>query len=141
MRILIVFFFLNLSAESISQILPGMERDEILEYMSLSHKDFVFREPPNVNELDFIKYEHVSGDKTLLVFMTENGYCSFTRLMVDIDYLEEIIENFNREYDNTGEMKWTLTERGKKFSIDIEESEWLFTVTVRSAKEGNKQIF
>ena len=131
MRQLLLVILISIFVDSVSQILPGMDSEEIGRHMMSSHRDFVLRNPPNVDELDFIKYEHVSGDKTLIVFVNEKGYCTFTRLMVDIDYLEEYIAEYEQNYESAGDNLWIAIRRGEEFSIAVEESEWTFSVTVR----------
>lgn len=130
-RIYFVIFLMGLSAEVSSQILPGMERKEIKSYIASSHSGYVLREPPNAGELDFMTFEHVSGDKTLLVFLSPEGVCTFTRLMVDLDYIEDLVSRYDREYEPAGGNSWTAVSRGEVFDISIEERDWMFTVTVR----------
>jgi hypothetical protein len=128
-------FFILLSAGCLAQILPGMEVKEIHRYMAGNFRDYILREPPNADKLNFIKYEHASGDKTLLVFVTEKGLCSFTRLMADIDYLDEMVESFDSKFIRAGKNRWTAKERGSEFTVNLEESDWIFTVTVRFINE------
>ncbi len=131
MRILMVLLFIVFPDEGSAQILPGMEHDHILSYMNKNWGEFAFRKPPNADELNFLKFEHVSGDKTLIVFMSENDICLFTRLIVDIDYLQELIADYDSGFEPLGENQWIAKERGEKFKVRIDESEWMFTVTVR----------
>ncbi len=139
MRQLLLVILISISVDSVSQILPGMDLEEIGRHMRSSHREFVLRNPPNVDELDFIKYEHVSGDKTLIVFVNEKGYCRFTRLMVDIDYLEEYIDEYEQNYEPAGDNLWIVKSRGEEFSIAVEESEWMFSVTVRHKDDTEDQ--
>ncbi len=131
MRILFLIFIIGLSAEASSQILPGMGREEIKDYIASSHRGYMLREPPNAAGLDFMTFEHVSGDKTLLVFLSPGGVCTFTRLMVDVGYIDDLVSVYDIEYEPAGENRWTAVSRGKIFDISVEEREWIFTVTVR----------
>ncbi len=131
MRLLFILICIMLPVEVIAQFLPGMNQSQVGMHMEETFREFVLRNPPNVDELDFLKYEHISGDKTLLVFMTECGICSFTRLMVDIDYLEETVDMYNREYQPAGENMWTVKREEYEYIVSLDQSEWLFTVTVR----------
>lgn len=134
-QIFCYILLLQVAGSGYSQILPGLDRDQVLGYMAESYRDFVLREPPNASDLDFIKYEHVSGDMTLLVFMAENGNCRFTRLMVDNYYIDDMIDRFNTDFEPDGDKKWIARKMGEEFSVTLHESEWLFTVTV-SKKEN-----
>lgn len=131
MRILFILICIMLPVEVIAQFLPGMDQSQVGMHMEETFREFVLRNPPNVDELDFLKYEHISGDKTLLVFMTEYGICSFTRLMVDIGYLKETVDMYNREYQPAGENMWTVKREEYEYVVSLDQSEWLFTVTVR----------
>ncbi len=131
MRLLFILICIMLPVEVIAQFLPGMDQSQVGMHMEETFREFVLRNPPNVDELDFLKYEHISGDKTLLVFMTECGICSFTRLMVDIDYLKETVDMYNREYQPAGENMWTVKKEEYEYIVSLDQSEWLFTVTVR----------
>jgi len=131
MRLLFILICIMLPVEVIAQFLPGMDQSQVGMHMEETFREFVLRNPPNVDELDFLKYEHISGDKTLLVFMTECGICSFTRLMVDIDYLKETVDMYNREYQPAGENMWTVKREEYEYIVSLDQSEWLFTVTVR----------
>lgn len=131
MRLLFILICIMLPVEVIAQFLPGMDQSQVGMHMEETFREFVLRNPPNVDELDFLKYEHISGDKTLLVFMTECGICSFTRLMVDIGYLKETVDMYNREYQPAGENMWTVKREEYEYIVSLDQSEWLFTVTVR----------
>lgn len=135
MRIFAVLLLITLTAGSYSQILPGMNREEVKKYMAGSFRDFVLRVPPNADELDFLKYEHKSGDMTLLVFVNKEGVCRFTRMMIDIDYLDETIDDYNTGFEPSGEMKWRTTKKEEEFIVSIDAAEWMFTVTVRPLKD------
>jgi len=130
-RILIIILMTVIALPARSQLLPGLERDQVMSYMAESYREFVLRVPPNVNELDFIKYEHVSGDMTLLVFMSEEGYCRFTRLMVDNYYIDEMVDRFNSDFKSSGDREWIARRGIEELSVTLQESEWMFTVEVR----------
>jgi hypothetical protein len=134
MRPLLCLFYIAFSTGCFAQILPGMEVKEIHGHMAANFRDYILREPPNADELNFLKYEHISGDKTLLVFVSE-GSCNFTRLMADIDYLDEMIERFDSEFTRAGKNSWITRERGIGFIVTLNESDWIFTVTVRKIDE------
>jgi hypothetical protein len=127
-----------ISAGAYSQILPGMVHKDILIHMSECHVDFRLIEPPNTGELGFIKYEHISGDKTLLVFMPENGICTFTRLIADKLYMEDTIRELRENYKSDGENMWIATRGEERFTLHLSESEWMFTVTVRKMDHINR---
>jgi hypothetical protein len=131
MRSSLILILTLICIEGFSQVLPGMTREEIHRHMSDSFGDFILVQTPNQDRLDFIKYEHVSGDLTLLVFISEKGICRFTRLMADLHYVDELTATYNRIYEPAGEKAWLARERGKVFSIRMEESEWMIRVTVR----------
>ena len=131
MRNSLILFLMLTSVEGFSQLLPGMARDEVIRNMSDSFGEFILVQPPNQTDLDFIKYEHVSGDMTLLVFLSEDGTCRFTRLMADLYYRDEIIAGHNEIYEPAGDRHWLARERGEIFGISMEESDWMITVTVR----------
>lgn len=131
MRNALILILALFCIEGFSQVLPGMTREEVLLHMSDSFGDFILVQPPNHERLDFIKYEHVSGDLTLLVFISEKGICRFTRLIADLHYQDELTENYNRIYRSAGEKAWVTMERGRRFTISMEESDWMIRVTVR----------
>ncbi len=133
MRVLLVILFLSLTAEISAQILPGMKGPEIRGYLAGSYEGYALREPPNDDKLDFMTFEHVSGDMTLLVFMDGEGTCIFTRLMVDIDYLDDMTGRYDKDYENRGDNRWIARTRGETFMLTLEEGDWMFTVTVRKA--------
>ncbi|TVR73268.1 MAG: hypothetical protein EA408_05370 [Marinilabiliales bacterium] len=133
MRILLAIMFLSLTAEISAQILPGMKDSEIQDYLAGAYEGYVLRDPPNDDELKFMTFEHVSGDMTLLVFMDSEGRCTFTRLMVDIDYLDDMTGRYDVDYENRGDNRWIARTRGETFMLTLEEGDWMFTVTVRKA--------
>jgi hypothetical protein len=138
MRLLAVLVMIAFSQGGLSQILPGMGRQDIHAHMADQYGNFVLREPPNADKLEFIKYEHVSGDKTLIVFFAEDGTCRFTRLIVDIFHIDDTVERFNADYRHTGENRWIAQRDDEEFLVSLEESEWIFTVTVRGNNEGQE---
>jgi hypothetical protein len=131
MRSLLILIFALICIEGLSQVLPGMTRGEVISLMSDSFGDFIPVQPPNHDKLDFIKYEHVSGDLTLLVFISEKGICTFTRLMADLHYKDELTGTYNRIYEPAGEKTWLARERGKLFVITMEEKDWMIRIMVR----------
>jgi hypothetical protein len=131
MRSSLILIFTLICIEGLSQVLPGMTHGEVLRRMSDSFGEFIPVQPPNHDKLDFIKYEHVSGDLTLLIFMSEKGICHFTRLMADLHYRDELTGTYNRLYEPAGEKTWLARERGKVFVIRMEVMDWMIRVTVR----------
>jgi hypothetical protein len=131
MRSLLILIFALICIEGLSQVLPGMTRGEVISLMSDSFGEFIPVQPPNHDKLDFIKYEHVSGDLTLLVFISEKGICTFTRLMADLHYKDELTGTYNRIYEPAGEKTWLARERGKLFVITMEEKDWMIRIMVR----------
>lgn len=133
-KITALAILLLISVSVNSQNIIGKNRDALAATIREDHKDFRMRIPPNVKGLSFYKFEHTSGDITLIAFFGEDGLCSNYQLVYDSEMLDEILETLNKTCQKRGEKEWICTEHRKKLLVTLIEDEWFFTINKKPVK-------
>jgi hypothetical protein len=132
--IAVIITILCISLSLNSQDIIGKDREAVSVLMKQDHKDFRMRNPPNVKDLSFYKFEHSSGDITLIAFFGEDGLCSNYQIVYDAEMLDQILESLNTSCQKKGEKEWICTEYRKKILVTLIEDEWFFTLNKKPLK-------
>jgi hypothetical protein len=130
MRTLLLFILFSvISISADAQDIMGKNRKELVEYMRLEYRDYRMRNPMNVDQLSFFKFEHTSGDKTLITIFNEKGICETYQLVIDAMLLEETMSELNANCKSIDRKSWNCEENGLNIKVDLSESEWFFILT------------
>ena len=130
MRTLLLLFLLSvISISADAQDIMGKNRKELVEYMRLEFKDYRMRNPMNVDQLSFFKFEHTSGDKTLITIFNEKGICETYQLVIDAMLMDETVMELNSKCKSIDRKSWNCEENGLNVKVDLSESEWFFILT------------
>jgi hypothetical protein len=114
-----------------SQDIIGKNRRELSDYMRQNYRDYRMRNAMNVEQLNFYKFEHLSGDKTIIAMFSEKGICEAYQLIVDVVLLDETLAELNGKCEPQDRKMWLCDENGHQIRVDVEESDWFVVLTKR----------
>lgn len=128
-KLLPILFLVFLFFEAGAQDIIGKNRRELAEYMRENYREFRMRNPMNVDQLNFYKFEHISGDKTIIATFNKEGICDMYQLIIDAELLDETIVEMNRNCSSVERKIWECEENGHLISVVLNESDWFFILT------------
>jgi len=123
----LILIFVLFGAET--QDIIGKNRRELAEYMRENYRDYRMRNPMNVDQLNFYRFEHVGGDKTLIASFNGDGICDMYQLVIDAELLDQTIVELNRNCNSVERKIWECKENGHNIRVVLSESNWFFILT------------
>jgi len=84
---------------------------------------------------NYLKYVNHAGTKTLLVFFSDEGLSTHTRMVCDYaeyDFILDELDN-NKDMKKKGKFRWIYKENREQFEVTLEEKEWYFVVRVKKS--------
>ncbi len=132
MNITLLFFLSCFSFVSVySQQFIGMHKDEIIEVMKVSQKKFSLN-TSNVNpHYNYLKYEDRINEITILYFLSDDNECKMIRKMYDYSNINDVETELNGKYEKVGKNNWEYRYMLQKFSVELIEGEWFFTIIIK----------
>lgn len=112
-----------------TQDIFGKNRQNVAVYMLQNFREYRMRNPVNVDELNFYKFEHVSGEKTLIAVFGDDGLCESFQVVIDSELLGETVTELNKTCKIIDKNKWVCNEFGNNLNVILTESDWFFTVS------------
>jgi hypothetical protein len=109
----------------------GMDKDEIIKDMNASHRSFKLNTSAVNPYYKYLKFEDNINEITILFFLSDSDKCTLVRKMCDYANINDEIKDLNQKYKKLGKNKWTYSEKGKFYSVTLEESEWYFTISTK----------
>lgn len=130
--ILFLLLFVFLSAlDGLSQHFIGKHKDEIAIIMKQEYKTFKLNTEVVNKSYNYLKYEDLINEMTMLFFLTDKDECKLVRLMSDYSNINDIIGKYDSSYNKVGKDSWEYSEDGKDYSVKLEDGDWFFTVTIK----------
>jgi len=126
--IFMVYFF---SADLYSQNFVGMHKDEIIKVMNASQKSFKLNTSDVNPHYNYLKYEDKINEITILYFLSDENECTLVRKMYDYSNINDVLQELNEKYKKTGKNTWEYKYLIQKYSVELTEGEWFFTVTIK----------
>jgi hypothetical protein len=128
----IVISLLSLRISEIkAQNYIGMTKEQIIMDMDTSHKSFKLNTSAINPYYNYLKYEDVVNEMTILFFLSEKNECTLIRKMCDYANINDELGQLNQKYKQQSKNKWTYTLNGKSYLVSLEEGEWYFTITTK----------
>jgi hypothetical protein len=136
MRIILKLAFLFyvsclFATECYSQNYIGMHKDEIIATMKDSQKNFKLNTSYVNPHYNYLKYEDPINEVTILYFLSEEDKCKLIRKMYDYSNINDVEKELNENYTKVGKNKWEFRELLQKYSVELTEGDWFFTVTIK----------
>jgi hypothetical protein len=116
-----------------SQNLIGYRQNEIMKYMNEKHREMNYNNVVN-SEFNYLKYSDNSEDQTVLFFMNTDSVCKSVRIICDISMKNQKIDEFNSQYDKSGNNTWIEKKDGKDYIIKIIEGKWSCVISIEPEK-------
>jgi hypothetical protein len=130
-----LFCFFLISAFTVenghAQNYIGMNKEQIIEVMSETHKNFK-RNTSVVNPYyKYLKYENKISEITILFFLSDDNMCTMVRQMCDYSNINDVLSELNQKYTSTAKNIWSYKDGGKTYEVNLVEEEWYFTITTK----------
>jgi hypothetical protein len=109
----------------------GMDREQIIQVMSETHKSFKLNTDVVNPHYNYLKYENKINEITILFFLSANNRCTMVRKMCDYSNINDVTADLNRMYTTAGKNTWLYKDGGKTYLVKLIEEEWYFTVTTK----------
>jgi len=122
--------FALVGIQLMAQIYVGHKKDEVVALIDKAMPDFSQAKVVN-NTYNYLKYQDVSGEQTLLLFLDEKDVCTSIKFMSTYINLGDVIVDLNKKYQKAGEDKWEFTEKGVAYIVELQRGQWFFTVLTK----------
>jgi len=128
-----LLFFISgfFTIESYSQNFIGMHKTEIIAVMKESQKNFKLNTSYVNPHYNYLKYEDPINEITILYFLTDKDECKLIRKMYDYSNINDVENELNEKYTKVEKNKWEFRQLLQKYSVELTEGDWFFTVTIK----------
>lgn len=131
----IIFFVTGNGGESLfSSHFIGLHKSEVSELVTQKYSSYKLNTSTINNRYNYLKYEDPIREITLLFFLTDEDECKAIRLMSDYSNINTIVADLNERYQKVDENNWMYHEGAKTYSVNLEEGDWFFTVSIKESK-------
>jgi hypothetical protein len=108
----------------------GLSRSDIIKKMKNEKPDFIKQKVIN-RSYNYLKYMDTMGERTILIFLSEDNRCTHVKLMSHYVHLGSTIDSLNKEYKKIDKHQWKYTVDGEEILVKLEKGEWFFTVITK----------
>lgn len=130
----LVFLLLSANNQGYAQNYIGMHKDQIKVKMKESQKQLKLNTSAVNPHYNYLKYEDKINEITVLFFLSDDNKCTLIRKMCDYSNINDVIEELNENYSSQSKNSWFYMDGDKKYSVDLSEEDWFFTVSTRLKK-------
>jgi len=131
-NIALLFFISGIfTMESYCQNFIGMHKTEIIEEMKNSQKNFKLNTSYVNPHYNYLKYEDPINEITILYFLSDEDECELIRKMYDYSNINDVEKELNEKYTKVAKNKWEFRQLLQKYSVELTEGDWFFTVTIK----------
>ena len=122
---------MNLHFYSHAQNYIGMHKDQIIELMKETQQNCKLNTDAVNTHYNYLKFEDKISEITILYFLSDKDRCTLIRKMCDYSNINDVLEELNSTYKQTGKNTWEYKDEGKTYNVVLSEEDWFFTVTTR----------
>ncbi len=108
----------------------GLDRSDIIKKMKNEKPDFIQQKVIN-KAYNYLKYMDALGERTILIFLSDDNQCTHVKLMSHYVHLGSTIDSLNKEYEKIDKHQWKYTVDGEDILIKLDKGEWFFTVITK----------
>lgn len=109
----------------------GMPKDTLVEVVKEKHRVFKLNTTTINTTYNYLKYEDLINEITVLFFLNKNEECKAIRIMSDYSNINNILSQLNASYKKTDDATWRYGMDRKEYKVTLEEGDWFFTVTIK----------
>jgi hypothetical protein len=113
------------------QNLIGYSDAEIRKFMKENHKEMTCNEVKN-SMFKYLKYSDDNDSQTLLFFLNDKSVCKNIKLICDRSLKTQKMKELDEIYRKKGVNQWVDRRNGKKYTVELNDEKWAFTVTFKS---------
>ena len=67
----------------------------------------------------------------MLFFLSEDDYCTYSKLICDYSYLGSVLDSLNGKFEKHEEFLWKYSKNKVEYIIKLKKEEWFFSVTTK----------
>ncbi len=108
----------------------GLDRSDIIKKMKDEKPGFIQQKVIN-KTYNYLKYMDTLGERTILIFLSDDNHCTQFKLMSHYVHLGSTIDSLNKEYEKIDKHQWKYTVDGEDILIKLDKGEWFFTVITK----------
>jgi hypothetical protein len=112
----------------------GMNKTEITSLMNKLNPGFDLDASAKNETYKYLKFVDKYNEETWLFFLSEKDICTRSKLMSDFSNLKNRTNDLNKAYTKAGENKWSYTEKGNTYIVELKKEEWFFTIVTKLKK-------
>lgn len=109
----------------------GMSKGDVMEVVKEKHRVFKLNTSTINTSYNYLKYEDLINEITVLFFLNEKDECKAVRIMSDYSNINEMLSQLEESYNKTDDSAWMYEANKKEFKVNLEEGDWFFTVTIK----------
>ncbi len=127
---LLCLSFLILIVEVNSQNMIGLSKSEVQKQMASNFPKFTANSFGISTNMNTLKYSDSKTDRTLIFYFDKSDKCEYSKMIEDMESLNDRTKEFNSKFKPIGNLKWIEVKNGKKYNVNIEKQEYLFNVII-----------
>ncbi|MCG8698217.1 MAG: hypothetical protein MI922_09195 [Bacteroidales bacterium] len=132
----VLFLLIGVSNRTDAQYLIGKHAKDIISIMKTDpeYRYLKLNTTDKNKSFKYLKYEDRINQITVLFFLDDDNNCKMIRMMYDYSNINDVLEKMNKELEKVDDKRYEYKIDGKTLTLDLQEDEWFFTVTVREKK-------
>ncbi|MFW6249315.1 MAG: hypothetical protein ACOC4J_06040 [Bacteroidota bacterium] len=108
----------------------GLGRSDIIKKMKNEKPDFIQQKVIN-KSYNYLKYMDTMGERTILIFFSDDNRCTQVKLMSHYVHLGSTIDSLNKEYEKIDKHQWKYTVDNEDILVKLDKGEWFFTIITK----------
>jgi hypothetical protein len=134
-KILVLSIFIGFCTIQLqAQNLIGMSKSEVMQVIKKAYPSFDIDGDAKNTTYKYLKYIDKYNEETMLVFLSDDDVCTFTKLMSDYSNEKIRTDELDKKYKKTGDHFWTFVDKGENFTVELKKEEWYFTIITKKKK-------
>lgn len=132
----IAVILLGLLSQVYSQTMVGLSKEEVKAAVKKDHKKFRKDDSVIKQTFNYLKYVNGNRTKTWIIYFTDQDICRTSKIVFDYSYLNDVLEDINTKYRQTGEFLWEFENQSDTIQVEVLKQEWYFSVRERKKTSG-----
>lgn len=113
----------------------GMHKFEIQQYIKENMSSFKLDNSTRNQTYKYLKYKDEYGEETMLIFLSSNDFCTFTKLISDYSNLKYREKELNKAYQKVSDNTWEHRDGNKEYVIELNKQEWFFEIKTKKKED------
>lgn len=118
------------------QTMVGLTKEEVIATVKKDHKEFRRDGSVIKQRFNYLKYVNGPRTKTWIVYFNDQDVCRTSKVVCDYSDYDNVLEDFNSRYRNTGEFQWEFRVDSDTITVELIKQEWYFTIKETKKQQG-----